>query len=236
MDRQQLNQLLLLQEKEEKLFRLLKEKNNILKELKIFSDKLAEINSKISEIHQQKENLSNDIEKTIRDIEQYEKSLKKMETAIKSIKSKEHYKNMLRERSKTENTIINAKNKLKQLNLKLEQIENSKELKSLKIDQTKTKDEIKNLEEDLYSIENSIKKAEKDIIEYENSLDKELVNFYNDIKKRVIPVFVALDKRACSYCGNILPIDSYNKLIQNDINIFMCPSCQRIIYKLPNVI
>ncbi len=236
MDRVQLNKLLLLQEREEKLFRLLREKTKILEEIRSFSDKLNNIDNEISAIYQQKNDISKDIEKTIKDINTYEKSLKNMESAIKGIKSKEHYKNILRERSKTENMIINAKNRLKHLRLKLEQLENSEELKYLKIDQAKIKDEITILEEDLYSIETSIKNAQKDIIDYENSLDKELVSLYKDIKKRVVPVFIPLDKRACSYCGNVLPIDSYNKIIQNDINIFMCPVCQRIIYKSSDMI
>ncbi|HEK25136.1 MAG TPA: nucleic acid-binding protein, partial [Hydrogenobaculum sp.] len=142
----------------------------------------------------------------------------------------------LREKSKTENSIINTKNQLKQAYTQLNHIENSNELKDLLSKQKYMQEEIKNLKEDLESIEQSILKAEKDIKDYKNTLDKSLIDFYEDVKKRVKPVFVPTDMKACSYCGTILPIDLYNRLIQNNIPSFMCPNCQRIIYKQSDII
>jgi len=236
MDKDSLKSLILLQEKEERFFRLLKEKEKILKEIQHFEQELSNVLKEVENINKEKENTKKLIEELLKTIEKHEKNLKKITESLRTIKSKELYKNVLREKSKTENAIINTKNRLKQAYIQLSNIENSNELKDLLLKQKRLQEEIRNLKEDLESVEQSILKAEKDIKDYKDTLEKSLIDFYEDIKKRVQPVFVPIDNKACSYCGNILPIDFYNRLIQNNISIFMCPNCQRIIYKQSDII
>jgi len=236
MDKDSLRSLILLQEKEERFFRLLKEKEKILKEIQHFEQELSNALKEVENINKEKENIKKLIEELLKTIEKHEKNLKKITESLRTIKSKELYKNVLREKSKTENAIINTKNRLKQAYIQLSNIENSNELKDLLLKQKRLQEEIRNLKEDLESIEQSILKAEKDIKDYKDTLEKSLIDFYEDIKKRVKPVFVPIDNKACSYCGTILPIDFYNRLIQNNIPSFMCPNCQRIIYKQSDII
>jgi len=236
MDKDSLRSLILLQEKEERFFRLLKEKEKILKEIQHFEQELSNVLKEVENINKEKENTKKLIEELLKTIEKHEKNLKKITESLRTIKSKELYKNVLREKSKTENAIINTKNRLKQAYIQLSNIENSNELKDLLLKQKRLQEEIRNLKEDLESIEQSILKAEKDIKDYKDTLEKSLIDFYEDIKKRVQPVFVPIDNKACSYCGTILPIDFYNRLIQNNITSFMCPNCQRIIYKQSDII
>ena len=231
MDKESLTKLLILQEKEERLLRLLREKEKISQEIKTFEKQLEELNQEIKKINQEKENIKSSIDSYIKSIENHEKTLEKISRSLKTIKSKELYKNVLREKSKTENAIINTKNLLKQAYNQLNNLENSKELKELLSKKKFIMEELQNLKEDLESVEISISKAQKDIEDYKESLDEKLLEFYEDVKKRVIPVFVPMDKRACSYCGTVLPLDYYNRLVQDSIYAFMCPSCQRIIYK-----
>lgn len=236
MDKDSLRSLILLQEKEERFFRLLEEKGKILKEIQHFEQELSNVLKEVENINKEKENIKKLIEELLKTIEKHEKNLKKITQSLRTIKSKELYKNVLREKSKTENAIINTKNRLKQAYIELSNIENSNELKDLLLKQKRLQEEIRNLKEDLESIEQSILKAEKDIKDYKDTLEKSLIDFYEDIKKRVQPVFVPIDNKACSYCGTILPIDFYNRLIQNNITSFMCPNCQRIIYKQSDII
>jgi|GEM_PF-1899988 len=236
MDKDSLRSLILLQEKEERFFRLLEEKGKILKEIQHFEQELSNVLKEVENINKEKENIKKLIEELLKTIEKHEKNLKKITQSLRTIKSKELYKNVLREKSKTENAIINTKNRLKQAYIELSNIENSNELKDLLLKQKRLQEEIRNLKEDLESIEQSILKAEKDIKDYKDTLEKSLIDFYEDIKKRVQPVFVPIDNKACSYCGTILPIDFYNRLIQNNITSFMCPNCQRIIYKQYDII
>jgi len=236
MDKDSLKSLILLQEKEERFFRLLEEKGKILKEIQHFEQELSNVLKEVENINKEKENIKKLIEELLKTIEKHEKNLKKITQSLRTIKSKELYKNVLREKSKTENAIINTKNRLKQAYIELSNIENSNELKDLLLKQKRLQEEIRNLKEDLESIEQSILKAEKDIKDYKDTLEKSLIDFYEDIKKRVQPVFVPIDNKACSYCGTILPIDFYNRLIQNNITSFMCPNCQRIIYKQSDII
>lgn len=236
MTKEELHKLLTLQEKELKLSRLLKERDKILKDIENQNDTLKSINENINNILKNKEIILDNIENTIKNININENMLRNTEGILKTIKSKEHYKNIIRERSKIENLIINSKNLLKQLNLKLQELENSSELKQLKSEQKRSLEEIKNLEDDYHSVENSISRLLKEIEIYKSGIDKQLLDFYENAKKRITPVFVQIDKRACSYCGNVLPLDLYNKLIQNDIYSFMCPNCQRLIYKYFDII
>ncbi len=231
MDKDSLLKLLTLQEKEERVLKLLREKEKILEEINTFEKNLEDVNSKINDINKQKESIEHQIENFIKSIENYEQMLNKISKSLKTAKNKELYKNILREKSKTENAIINTRNLLKQAYTQLNNLEHSKEMKELMSRQKFILEELNNLKEDLENMEISISKAQKDLEEYRASLDKSLVDFYEDVKNRVIPVFVPIDKKACSYCGTILPLDFYNRLIQNNIYTFMCPNCQRIIYK-----
>jgi len=236
MNKDDLKKLLILQEKEERIFRLLREKENISKELSTLEKTLEDTNKAISRIQKDIDITKNEIETLNKKLQGYEKAIKKTMESLKHVKSKELYKNILREKSKTENAIINTKNTIKQHLLKLKSLEGSKELKNIFSKQKRTLEEINNLKEDLESIEYSISKAQKDIKDYKSTLDENLVDFYEDMKKRVQPVFVSIDSRACSYCGNVLPLDLYNKLVQNNISSFMCPNCQRIIYRQSDII
>ncbi len=236
MDKDDLIKLLRLQEKEERVFKLLKEKEKILKEISQEEQKLKHISDTIEDILSKKHQTKEYIETLMKKIEDYQKMIKKIESSLKSVKSKEQYKNILREKSKTENAIINTKNMLKQASTLLISFENSKELKELELKRKSVLEEFDNLKEDLESIELSISKAQNDIKEYKERLDRKLLSFYEDMKKRVVPVFVPIDNRACSYCGTVLPLDYYNKLIQDNIYTFLCPNCQRIIYRQSDII
>jgi hypothetical protein len=145
MDKDSLKSLILLQEKEERFFRLLKEKEKILKEIQHFEQELSNVLKEVENINKEKENIKKLIEELLKTIEKHEKNLKKITESLRTIKSKELYKNVLREKSKTENAIINTKNRLKQAYIQLSNIENSNELKDLLLKQKRLQEEIRNL-------------------------------------------------------------------------------------------
>ncbi len=204
-----------------------------LKEKKVFiSKKHKALRENLNTLKKELELLKKELDATKELIETSKSKILAIDKAFNTIKSKEHYKALLKEKAKLEKLIIDSNQNIfsleKSIGQKASELE--KFLISYKAFLKQSKEELCDIRSDLKYDINLLNKVERDIEKIKQKIDKETLLWYENLfKKYGPPVIGFLKDGFCPHCSYHLPSSFYNDMIKNKPSIKACPYCKKII-------
>lgn len=214
-----------IQEISEKIKLLPKSIETLYKEKESISIHFEQLNKKLKELDFIKK------EKEL-DIQDLNSRIFNVEKALEKVRTNDEYKNLLREKARAEESIMELEDEILSIMEEMEQLKKAIQIKEKEKEEelTRIDERIRKLENEERELSLTLSELKKEREELVKLLKPQEYSQYENIKKRVKTKPIAIVKDAtCTGCYMVIPPKVFSELLKTN-KMLSCPNCGRYLY------